>query len=166
MIHYKNWINKLTGIYLNRQYMRHLKMKIEIYRKEAAPHSTDWYCSKPLLFTLWNNSFAISQGCIIFQMINWNIKLLTGQVLNCRNTRSPRGIIQFTRLDNLWRSKNKKISNGVNRRTESPHQREIQNTSKSRTLIRVSRKQYERLIYPSHWNCTGQGKIGMIYPVK
>ena len=47
-------------------------MKIEIYRKEATPHSTDWYCSKPLLFKV----------CIIFQMISWNIKLLTGQVLN------------------------------------------------------------------------------------
>lgn len=47
-------------------------MKIEIYRKEAAPHSTDWYCSKRLLFKV----------CIIFQMISWNIKLLTGQVLS------------------------------------------------------------------------------------
>jgi IS5 family transposase len=41
-------------------------MKIGIYRKEAAPHLADCYCSKPLSFKVF----------ITFLMISWNIKLL------------------------------------------------------------------------------------------
>ena len=47
----------------------------------------------------------------------------------------------------------KTISNGVNRRTESQQQREIQDTCEGRARFWLCRKQYAWLHCPYYWDC-------------